>query len=189
MRDDMARTTAAVAVGVGLGAGLMYYLDPDRGSRRRTHARNQIRHTSYQLRDAARRQVQSLWRSFEGEDDRVVGERVRAALGRAVSHAHALAIDVRNGVVTISGPILRDEIRATLKALTRVPGVRRVVNAMDAHPSPRRVPSVTREGRLAWAGDRGTGARRVAATLAVAGLGLAARAAMHPRTHETELRS
>jgi hypothetical protein len=185
----MARTTAAVAVGVGLGAGLMYYLDPDRGSRRRTHARNQILHTSYQLRDAARRQVQSLKKSFEGEDDRVVGERVRAALGRAVSHAHALAIDVTNGVVTLSGPILREEIRATVKALKRVPGVRRVVNAMDAHPSPTRVPSVPHEGRLAWAADRGT-ARRVAATLAVAGLGLAARAAMHhPRTHETELRS
>jgi hypothetical protein len=47
----MIRATATIAAGLGLGAGLMYYLDPDRGSRRRTHARNQMRHASHRLRD------------------------------------------------------------------------------------------------------------------------------------------
>ena len=42
----------ALAAGLGLGAGLMYYLDPDRGSRRRTHARNQLIHASHRLPEA-----------------------------------------------------------------------------------------------------------------------------------------
>jgi hypothetical protein len=46
----MTRAQAAFAAAVGLGAGLMYYFDPERGSRRRTHARNQIVHASHRLR-------------------------------------------------------------------------------------------------------------------------------------------
>jgi hypothetical protein len=37
---------------MGLGAALMYYFDPDRGSRRRTHARNQLIHASHRLPEA-----------------------------------------------------------------------------------------------------------------------------------------
>ena len=42
----------ALVAGLGLGAGLMYYLDPDRGSRRRTHARNQLIHASNRVPEA-----------------------------------------------------------------------------------------------------------------------------------------
>jgi hypothetical protein len=168
----------------------MYFLDPDRGSRRRTHARNQMAHASHRLRDTARVQWRSMRRETDGADDRIVGERVRALLGRVVSHAHALALDVSKGVVTVSGPILREEVRRTLKALSRVDGVRRVVNALEPHPAPRRMPAFQREGRLAWAGDRRSGGRRLVAALAgMAGAGLAARAAMNARSHEIELRS
>src|SRR6185503_6847773 len=48
----MLRATATFAAGLGLGAGLMYYLDPDRGSRRRTHARNQLIHASNRVPEA-----------------------------------------------------------------------------------------------------------------------------------------
>ncbi|HET9268717.1 MAG TPA: hypothetical protein VFO31_11160, partial [Vicinamibacterales bacterium] len=48
----MLRATATFAAGLGLGAGLMYYLDPDRGSRRRTHARNQLIHASHRMPEA-----------------------------------------------------------------------------------------------------------------------------------------
>ena len=177
----MTRASAVLAAGVGLGAGLMYYFDPDRGSRRRTHARNQVLHASRQLRDKAGRQLR---RASTDVDDRVLAERVRSMLGHVVSHAHALALDVSRGVVTVSGPILRNEMRRTLKALKRVPGVRRVVNALEPHPDPHRMPGV-RDHRLAWVADRGTNGRRVAVALAsVAGIGLAARAAMNARSHE-----
>ena len=185
----MNRVTGALAAGVGLGAGLMYYLDPDRGSRRRTHARNQVIHASHSLRDNARAQLYSLRQASETDDDRVVAERVRAMLGRVVSHAHALALDVSRGVVTVSGPILRDEVRLTVKALKRVPGVQRVVNALQPHPAPHRMPALQGDRRLAW-GGRINGTRRVVAALAgVAGIGLATRAALHARSHEIDLRS
>lgn len=201
----MTRATATLAAGVGVGAGLMYYFDPDRGSRRRTHLRNQMIHTSHQLRDVAGTRgrdlghrtagvvarLRALARRDEGVDDRVLAERARATLGRVVSHAHALAIDASRGVVTVSGPILRDEMRLALKTLTHVPGVRRVVNALEPHPAPRRIPALLGDRRLAWARHRGGGAARMAAALAgVAGVGLAARAAMNARnTQEIELRS
>jgi len=71
-------------------------------------------------------------------DDQVIADRVRAILGRVVTQAHAVALDVSKGVVTVSGPVLRDEIRRTIKALRRVPGVQRVVNGLEAPPAPRR---------------------------------------------------
>jgi hypothetical protein len=186
----MTRALAAVAAGVGVGAGLMYFLDPERGSRRRTHARNQLIHASHRLQDNARAQLQSLRRQQDDVDDAVLADRVRSMLGHVVSHAHALALDVSRGVVTVSGPILRNEIRRTIKALKHVPGVRRVVNALEAHPAPHRMPGLSGDRRLAWAGDRGSNGRRIAAALAgAAGLGLAARAAMNARSHEIELRS
>lgn len=185
----MIRATATIAAGVGLGAGLMYFLDPDRGSRRRIHARNQLIHASHRLQDTTRAQLRSLGLAPDGVDDRVLAERVRSMLGHVVSHAHALALDVSRGVVTVRGPILRNEMRRTVKALKRVRGVRRVVNALEPHPEPRRMPGV-RDHRLASVADRATNGRRVAAVLAgVAGLGLVARAAMNVRSHEIELRS
>ena len=186
----MARATAILAAGVGLGAGLMYYFDPHRGSRRRVHARNQVIHASHRVRDTARAQMRSLRGTAESVDDGVLAERVRSMLGHVVSHAHALVLDVSRGVVTVSGPILREEMRRAIQALKHVPGVRRVVNALEPHPAPRRMPGLQRDRRLAWAADHGTGLKRMAAALAgVASIGLAARAAMHARNHESELRS
>ncbi len=39
----------AGVVGIGLGSGLMFFLDPDRGQRRRNAVRSQAKRTSRQL--------------------------------------------------------------------------------------------------------------------------------------------
>jgi len=65
----------------------MYFLDPDRGRRRRTRARNQMIHASHAVRDNARAQLLALQRAAEDGDDHAVAERVRGILGRIVSHA------------------------------------------------------------------------------------------------------
>ena len=52
----MTRASGAFAAGLmGLGAGLMYFFDPERGTRRRTHARNQLRQASHRVRAAGTR--------------------------------------------------------------------------------------------------------------------------------------
>src|SRR5262245_47641987 len=126
----MTRAAAVLAAGLGFGAGLMYYFDPDRGSRRRAHARNQMRRASHQIRESAGTPLRALRRSSADSDDDILTERARAALGHVVSHAHALALKASRGVLTISGPILPGEIRLALTALRKVSGVRRIVNAM-----------------------------------------------------------
>jgi hypothetical protein len=175
----MTREITTLAAGVGLGAGLMYFLDPDRGARRRTHARNQLMQASHAVRETSQAQLRPLWQAQEEIEDGVLAERARAILGQVATHANALALEVSKGVVTVSGPVLRKEIRRTIKALTRVPGVQRVVSALEPHPVPRRMPALTRDH---------TTARRLATTLAgAASLGLVARAVMSARTREFEL--
>ena len=169
----MTRATAALVAGVGLGAGLMYYLDPARGSRRRTHARNQILHASHRIQGRASAQMRFLLEPADTADDTALIQRVRSVLADVVSEAQVLAVDITRGVVTVSGPILRDEMRYALNVLKRVPGVRRVVNELEPYGT-----------------SNGGGVRRMAAVVAgVAGLGLAARAAIQARGHELELRS
>jgi len=184
----MTREAGMFAAGVGLGAAMMYFLDPDRGTRRRTHARNQMIQASHRMRDVAREQREALRRAQQSIDDSALADRARAMLGQVVSRAQALALEASRGVVTVSGPIAREEIRLALKALKRVPGVQRVVNALEPHPAPQRM---WRDRRLTWAGDRGTGTRVAAALASAAGIGLMARAAMNARANvdDIELRS
>jgi hypothetical protein len=170
----------------------MYFLDPDRGSRRRTHTRNQMVHVSNRMRDVARRQASALRHTHQEVDDSVLMERVRAMLAHAVPSASALALDVSRGVVTVSGPILRAEMRMAIKALKKVPGVRRVISALEPSAPPDRLtwPSEPTSG---WARGRGAAPRVAAALASAAGIGLMARAAMQARARmdmeDTELRS
>src|SRR5262245_22367708 len=96
--------------GLGLGAGLMFMFDPDRGRRRRALARDQMalaarmlaRATGATSRDLTHRiygtlaESGNLFRREEISDD-VLTERVRARIGRSVSHPHAISVTVKNG--------------------------------------------------------------------------------------------
>jgi hypothetical protein len=46
--------TESFALGIVLGAGIMYYLDPDRGARRRALVRDQFVHAGHELEESAR---------------------------------------------------------------------------------------------------------------------------------------
>ena len=134
----------ALVGGVGLGAALMYLLDPDRGRRRRHLMRDQLVHagrvaghslqtSSHDLRNRARG-VAAAARSRvtpDHADDVVIVERVRSALGRAVSHPGALTVTADQGRVTLGGPVLAGEVDALLGAVRAVRGVRDVENRLE----------------------------------------------------------
>jgi len=137
--------TAAVT-GIATGAALMYLLDPDRGRRRRALLRDKMnraahagveaagvagRDLAHRTTGVAARMKQTL--VHEPVDDDVLAERVRAQLGRYVSHPRAVEISAASGVVTLRGPILKGEVQRLLRAVERIPGVREVSPELDEH--------------------------------------------------------
>jgi uncharacterized membrane protein len=134
--------------GLALGATLMYYLDPHAGARRRALLRDQLVHAGRLVRQGRRitardfvNRAQGLWaeatrwlRAEAGSDAELV-ERVRARLGRVVSHPHAVRVAAAEGRVELTGPILAREVDTLLECVRQVPGVREVQDRLTAYQS------------------------------------------------------
>ncbi|HET9663047.1 MAG TPA: BON domain-containing protein [Burkholderiales bacterium] len=135
---------------LGAGALLMYLMDPQRGRRRRALVRDQLVHVARRVRQARRvtaadiaNRSSGLWamtrrwlhRGREASD-RDIPERVRARLGRVVSHPHAIEVVARDGHVTLSGPILLDEVQPLISTVQRTEGVRAVEDRLAAYAEP-----------------------------------------------------
>jgi uncharacterized membrane protein len=145
--------------GVVVGAGAMYLLDPDRGARRRSLLRDQSVHAGHKLgdglaataRDARNRtagaaaELRSRFRPDEA-DDEVLHERVRSAIGRAVSHPSAITVLVSDGRVTLTGQVLADEVDDLVERVEAVRGVREVRNELEIHQSADGVPALQGAG-------------------------------------------
>lgn len=154
--SDFFGQNLAFLSGIGLGAGLMYVFDPERGRRRRAHARDQLVAAVHELgcaadktgRDLAHRAegiVAELVSSVRGEsdvDDAVLEQRVRAQLGRVVSHPGAIEVTAENGRVGLSGPVLAAEVDELIDAVTSIRGVTEVDNRMEVHDSAEGVPGL-----------------------------------------------
>jgi hypothetical protein len=147
--------------GAAIGAALLFVLDPNEGARRRAMLRDKLvraRRVAGEAAGATIRDMSNRARGIaasvrgrfgENVSDDVVGERVRARLGRASSHARALDVDVRNGCVTVRGPILSSEVRGVLAVAAGVRGVQGVVDELEPHETAAGVPSLQGEGRVA----------------------------------------
>lgn len=136
----------AFGAGVGLGSGLMFLLDPDRGKRRRALLRDKcvsaarktgegFEVTARDLRNRTQglmTEVQSRF-SSERADDSVLVERVRSKMGRIVSHPKAVEVSAQNGRVVLSGPILATEVPELLTRVNKVKGVNEVMNHLEQH--------------------------------------------------------
>jgi uncharacterized membrane protein len=141
--------------GLLVGAGLMYLLDPDRGARRRALVRDRTVRAGHKLGDgleATTRDLRNRARGTAAElrsrvrretvGDEILHERVRSAIGRAVSHPGAIRVTVWEGRVTLQGPVLEEELDPLLRAARRVRGVSEVVNELNVHRDPAGVPSL-----------------------------------------------
>jgi uncharacterized membrane protein len=128
------------------GAAAMYLLDPSSGRRRRARARAVVLHEARAfargLRAAGRdldHRARGLYpgaRNHAERDDGVVEARVRSRLGHACSHAHALVVSCRDGVVELAGPVLEREAAAVLTAARATTGVRGVVDHLERRSAP-----------------------------------------------------
>jgi hypothetical protein len=70
---------------------------------------------------------------FEPIPDDTLVIRARGALEKIVEHAGSIDIQARNGVITLHGPIGKDELRSALRAIRALPGVREVAAALTPH--------------------------------------------------------
>jgi uncharacterized membrane protein len=153
------------ASALGLGAGLMYLLDPDRGARRRALVRDKSVHNAHRVGDLLQKGSRDLEYRLRGlmagadalvrhdhpSDSHLVA-RVRTALGRAVSHPHAVQVEAEGGKVTLRGAILRDERAHLLLRVRAVPGVRAVEDCLEPHLPEERVPALQGGGHRNGAG-------------------------------------
>lgn len=155
----------AFGAGLGLGSGLMFLLDPDRGKRRRALVRDKcvsmarrtgegFEVTARDLRNRTQGLVTEVQSRFSSErvDDSVLVERVRAKLGRIVSHPKAIDVSVQNGRVVLSGPILTSEVPELLASVKSISGVNQVMNHLEPHEQADNHPAL--QGGRERQGDR-----------------------------------
>lgn len=150
-----------LAVGALLGSAAMYFLDPVQGRRRRalltdklTKWSNELNWYSHKWTRHLANKSKGLRAEFKGSshdeeavDDKTLESRVRSEFGRKARHAKSIAVEARSGVVTLSGPILEDEVHAVLNCVRSVRGVRDVINRLNPHRGPEHVPGLQGEGK------------------------------------------
>ncbi|MDQ3949093.1 MAG: BON domain-containing protein, partial [Gemmatimonadota bacterium] len=164
MKSDTGESGLDVLGAFGLGVALMYFLDPGRGARRRAIVRDKVVHLAHKTGDAAettgrdlRNRAQGLAAEVRGRfdredvDDDVLVERVRAEMGRAVSHPSSIVVTATEGRVTLSGPILAREVGELLSHVRSVRGVQDVVDQLEVHERADDVPGL--QGGTARRGD------------------------------------
>lgn len=190
--------TAWAVSGIGVGAGLYYFLHPDRGGRRRDRLRRQIIRLAQECGEAAERTahdagshwwgllhtLRSLARGREPVPDEALEVRLRAKLNHLVKHPSTLEISVQDGVVTLRGPVLAEEEDELLDAISDIRGVREIKNRLMIYDSPEEAQIDSIEADLEGGTHAGGGGSRAArvmtgtagAALALLGLRLQNRA-------------
>jgi hypothetical protein len=93
----------------------------------------------------------SRYRAEEVVGDDLLEARVRARLGRLVSHPGSVEVVVHGGRVTLIGPVLAEEVGTLLAGVRRVRGVEAVIDELEAHESGARVPGLQGGARRAQA--------------------------------------
>ena len=163
---------------MGVGAGLMFLLDPDRGRRRRALVRDKAtamnrrlaESTSAALEDAGNRargvvaEARQLW-SAEPVADPVLTERVRSRLGTVCARPGDVVVEVHGGRVTLRGAVADDEYDRVLRRVGWTPGVKAVDHELTVRAAPHA------------AGSRSGSSRRARPDGRILGLGLGLAAA------------
>lgn len=138
----------ALITGVGLGAGVMFLLDPDRGKRRRALLRDKairasrvgsctVGKISRDLRNRAVGVASEIRAGLTERNvpDSVLVDRVKSRLGRYPVHDRSITVMAREGTIRLSGDVLATEVDTLLSAASQVRGVKDVDNQLTVHES------------------------------------------------------
>lgn len=156
---------SSMLIGAGLGAGLMYYLDPQNGNRRQALVRDRFYRLQSRGDDAIETAVRDLRNrargvlaegmamvSEESVDDNILSERVRSRIGFFSRHPGAIQVTAQGQQVILSGDVLANEVEGLLKGIEKVRGVRGVQNNLRVHEEAGAIPQLQGEGWMP--GDR-----------------------------------
>ena len=147
--------TVSICGAAAFGAGLMYLLDPDRGTRRRAFTIDKARRAA----NRTTRGMGTVWRDVSNRsagmvaemrnamrrqptDDSKLEARIRSELGLLVQHPRAIEVMVRNGRVILRGPVFVSEMSRCLSSVRSIPGVKSVDNQLEGHESADGLPAL-----------------------------------------------
>lgn len=146
--------------GAVMGAGAMYFLDPQNGDRRMALVRDQyhsFRRRSREGLEVAVRDLQNRTRglmaegmamvSSEGVPDYIIEERVRSRLGFFARHPGAVDVRVQDGRAILTGDALADEAESILSGVQGIRGIRGVDNQLRVHQDAGNIQQLQGEGR------------------------------------------
>ncbi len=123
-----------------IGAGLMYFLDPGSGARRRLWLREKwARPTKKEQASLAGAEARTDRVAGAGADaapndvatDDELARRVRLALERALPQPPAVEVIAHHGLVILSGEVSAEEQDTVLACVRAVPGVKEVENRIE----------------------------------------------------------
>jgi uncharacterized membrane protein len=143
---------------LGLGAGLMYLFDPLVGRRRRALVRDKLtrfRHKASDAIDMTRRDMnnritglkaraRNLVAAGEPSNEALV-QQVHSKIRAWVSHPRSIDINIHDGQVSLSGPILANEVDRLLNGIHAIRGVRAVENRLEVYESVASIPGLQGE--------------------------------------------
>jgi BON domain-containing protein len=134
----------SLALGAGLGAGLMFVLNP---ARRRAPVRNKT------VRALARERLTTepndpmdqrfncvgaeiLARKLPPPTDHQLEKRVRSELGNHIEHGWTIEVIAEDGFVVLRGNVLQNQLEDAVSTARDVHGVRKVWSEMGVRKSP-----------------------------------------------------
>ena len=153
----MSINLATLVKATALGAAAMYMYDPVLGRRRRALLRDKcvrirkvVQETArVTLRDVKNRALGTVAEGraalFEDRvkvDDAVLRERVRSILGFVVRNPSSVNVEASAGRVTLTGPVLTDEVQQLINGVRSVRGVYDVENRLEVHEKGDNVPGL-----------------------------------------------
>ena len=152
--------TPLLFIGAAIGGAAMYFLDPDRGRRRRALVRDQAVRAQSNVRDfvdAGTRDLRNRGTVLLGRTrslvtrrkptDSVLAERVRSAMGRYVALPGAIEVTAVDGEVALKGSLLAHEHADLLDAVQSVSGVKHVRDDLSIYETAQGISELQGEPR------------------------------------------